>query len=69
MDSETCLELAERLRSALAHLRQTESADDSPAHRASVERAAIAHFLRENFTDTPPEDTHTLPLFSTSPHG
>lgn len=69
MDSDECFELAERLRSALAHLRQTESASDTPEHRARVERAAIAHFIRENFTDTPPEDTHTLPLFSTSPHG
>lgn len=69
MASESFLETAERLRSTLAHLRQTESATDTPEHRASVERAAIAHFLRENFTNTPPEDTLTLPFLSTSPHG
>ena len=64
MNPNSWLERAERLRSSLARLRQTEGHDETTEeHLESVERVTIAHWLREEFADEPPEDTQTLPLF------
>ena len=64
MNRNTWLERAERLRSSLAHLRQTEAYDEPTVdHLESIERVAIAHWLREEFSEEPPEDNGTLALF------
>ncbi len=65
MNPNAWLEKAERLRSTIARLRdarpgENETAHDEPEH---LERVAIAHWLREEFSDEPPEDTATLTLF------
>jgi hypothetical protein len=64
MNPHAWLEKAERLRSSLVRLRQTQAHDETTEeHLESIERVAIAHWLREEFTDEPPDDTQTLPLF------
>jgi hypothetical protein len=64
MNPNAWLEKAERLRSSLARLRLTASHEETSAdHLESVERVAIAHWLREEFSDEPSEDARTLPLF------
>jgi hypothetical protein len=71
MNSEEWLEKAERLRSTLAYLREAHrpcaaasTVDFAPPE--ALERVAIAHWLRQEFSAHPPEDTQTLPLFTGS---
>jgi hypothetical protein len=59
MDHESWLERAERLRGELARLDAAQRQDES------LERVAIARWLRNEFSDEPPEDTATLALFPT----
>lgn len=59
MHTNSWLEKAERLRAYLAHRRDLNLSGDME----SAEREAIAHWLRAEFSDQPPEDTATLPLF------
>lgn len=72
MNSEEWLEKAERLRSTLADLREAHrpefpaTAPVGFAPPEALERVAIAHWLRQEFSDRPPEDTQTLPLFAGS---
>jgi hypothetical protein len=65
MPSESWLQRAERLRSTLSRVRDSQRVDTEAFHHdpADVERVAIAHWLREEFSEEPHEDTATLPLF------
>lgn len=65
MSSDIWNEKAMRLRSALDELGAASVGgfEDSPERRRALEQAAIAQFLRREFSDEPPEDTSTLPLF------
>ena len=67
MNPNPWLEKAERLRSTIASLRQVGTSENEPGEEgpAAMERLAIAHWLRQEFSDEPPEDTATLPLFFT----
>lgn len=74
MNSEAWLEKAERLRSTLADLREARRTEITHLHAvlpldapATLERVAIAHWLRQEFSEQPAEDTQTMPLFSTLP--
>lgn len=58
MNSNEWMEKAEQLRSELSRLR----AEREQGESAIMERAAIAQWLRREFSDEPPEDTATLPL-------
>lgn len=57
MSSETWFEKAERLSMELARLDAAQLEDES------VKRVALARWLRAEFSEEPPEDTHTLALF------
>jgi hypothetical protein len=66
MNSEAWLEKAERLRSELSRLHTAEFDEivtPHPEERDARERVAIARWLRSEFSDAPPEDTATMPLF------
>jgi hypothetical protein len=69
MNSQPWLEKAERLRHALARLRDTQAFNGNAAadEPAAIERVAIAHWLRQEFSDEPPEDTRTGLLFDLHP--
>jgi hypothetical protein len=66
MSREIWQEKAHRLRSDLENLNSTliDGFVDSPKHRQELEEATIERFLRREFSDEPPEDTATFPLFS-----
>lgn len=68
MNPNEWLEKAERLRSTFSRLHDVQENQESGAHDQieTLERAAIAHWLRQEFSDDPPEDTATLPLFVSS---
>jgi hypothetical protein len=59
MNSNAWLEKAEQLRTELARVPEVRRHED----RESLERVVIARFLRQQFSDEPPEDTATLSLF------
>jgi len=65
MSSQLWNEKAARLRSALEHVNSAllDGFEDSPTKRQEIEEATIARFLRNEFSDEPPEDTATPPLF------
>jgi hypothetical protein len=60
------LEKAERLRSTLTRLKTIDDHSAALDGLDSIERVAIAHWLRQEFSDEPGEDTQTLPLFADS---
>jgi hypothetical protein len=68
MNPNAWLEKAERLRSTIAQIRDVDCAEDQRADHSPeiLERVAIAHWLRQEFSDEPPEDTATLSLFKES---
>jgi len=68
MNPNAWLEKAERLRSTIAQLRDAQRGDNEHAHDEpeNLERVAIAHWLRQEFSDEPPDNTATMPLFTTS---
>lgn len=65
MSGEIWNEKAARLRSALDNVNSAliDGFEDSPTVRRKIEEATIARFLRREFSDEPPEDTQTRPLF------
>jgi len=69
MSSEIWLEKATLLRSELDHLNSAllDGFEDNPKRRQELEEATIARFLRREFSDEPPEDTATMPLFRPAP--
>jgi hypothetical protein len=69
MNPNDWLEKAERLRSTLALVREVNRPDIPYAHDTPEgrERVTIAHWLRHEFSEDPPEDTQTLSLFGGGP--
>ena len=68
MNPNEWLEKAERLRTTLTQLREARHDQQGGTQQEIdiIERTAIAHWLRQEFSDEPPEDTSTLPLFVTT---
>lgn len=60
MRAQTWLERAEELRLEMMRVRSQET---DPAGQESLERLAIARWLRTEFSQEPAEDTQTLALF------
>jgi hypothetical protein len=69
MSTHTWLEKAERLRAELGRLRALDRPHLGEDGADSVERVAIARWLRTEFSDEPAEDTRTLALFPDSEIG
>jgi hypothetical protein len=71
MSSEKWLEKAERLRTELTHLTQSQLdqfIEPGRDEREALERVTIARWLKNEFSDERPEDTATLALFPEAPH-
>lgn len=62
MNLESWLDKADRLRGEFARV------DPSQPDYETQQRLALARWLRTEFSEEPPEDRDTLPLFRTSPH-